>query len=101
MAATAWFIVLTYVWHVNFQALGKMKEKLFKKHTLLHTFGWGCPAMLTFLVIGTTGADGDSLTGICFVGYLKPAARIVFLLIPLLLAVFVSGYFLTRGKQIK
>lgn len=41
--------------------------------------------------------DGDSISGICFVGYVNPAARAGLLLGPLGAALIVGGYFLFRG----
>lgn len=41
--------------------------------------------------------DGNSMTGICFVGYADHAAK-VFVLGPVLIVVLVGGYFLCRGR---
>ncbi|GFW58049.1 smoothened homolog [Trichonephila clavipes] len=38
--------------------------------------------------------DGDSMSGICFVGFANPTSRIWFLLIPVALAALASGFFL-------
>lgn len=44
--------------------------------------------------------DGDSITGICFVGHVNPAARAGLLLGPLGAALLVGGYFLIRGNLV-
>lgn len=41
--------------------------------------------------------DGNSMTGICFVGYADHAPKI-FVLGPVLLAMLIGGYFLCRGR---
>jgi smoothened protein len=42
--------------------------------------------------------DGDSVAGICFVGYVNQAARAGFLLGPISTVLLVGGYFLSRGE---
>jgi len=42
--------------------------------------------------------DGDSLSGICFVGYLHNEYRAGFVLVPISLVVIVGFFFLIRGE---
>ena len=42
--------------------------------------------------------DGDSLSGICFVGYFENAARAGFVLAPIGLVLIVGMVFLIRGR---
>lgn len=42
--------------------------------------------------------DGSSITGICFVGYMKHWMRAAMLLAPLCTALLLGGYFLCRGE---
>ena len=44
--------------------------------------------------------DGDSLSGICFVGYFENAVRAGFVLAPIGLVLIVGMIFLIRGKMI-
>lgn len=43
--------------------------------------------------------DGDSVSGICFVGYKNYRYRAGFVLAPIGLVLAVGGYFLIRGKS--
>lgn len=43
--------------------------------------------------------DGDSVSGICFVGYKNYRYRAGFVLAPIGLVLVVGGYFLIRGKS--
>lgn len=43
--------------------------------------------------------DGDSVSGICFVGYKNYRYRAGFVLAPIGLVLIVGGYFLIRGEQ--
>lgn len=42
--------------------------------------------------------DGDSVSGICFVGYKNYRYRAGFVLAPIGLVLIVGGYFLIRGE---
>lgn len=42
--------------------------------------------------------DGDSVSGICFVGYKNYRYRAGFVLAPIGLVLIVGGYFLIRGR---
>lgn len=52
-----------------------------------------CPSH-TFLL----QVDGDSVSGICFVGYKNYRYRAGFVLAPIGLVLIVGGYFLIRGE---
>ncbi|XP_049856044.1 smoothened homolog [Schistocerca gregaria] len=97
MAAVVWFVILTYAWHLSFQALGKVKEKIDKKGSYFHLVAWSLPLILTITTMALGEIDGNSVAGICFVGYLNHTARYGLLLAPLSVAVVVGGYFLSRG----
>lgn len=45
--------------------------------------------------------DGDSVSGICFVGYKNYRYRAGFVLAPIGVVLVVGGYFLIRGKRDK
>ncbi|KAK0179934.1 hypothetical protein PV327_005631 [Microctonus hyperodae] len=97
MAAMAWFVILTYAWHMSFQALGKIQDKIDKKGAYFHLIAWCFPLVLTVTIIALGEVDGNSVTGICFVGYTNHWVRAGFLLGPVLAGLLVGGYFLTRG----
>lgn len=98
MAATVWFVILTYTWHMSFQAFGKIQDKIDRKGASFHIIAWSIPLALTVTVMAFSEIDGNSVTGICFVGYANHIARAWFLLVPILAGVIVGGYFLSRCK---
>ncbi|XP_012541510.1 protein smoothened isoform X1 [Monomorium pharaonis] len=96
MAAVVWFVILTYAWHMSFRALGTIQDRIDKKSAYFHLIAWCVPLVLTVAIMALGRIDGNSMTGICFVGYADHAAKI-FVLCPVLLAVLIGGYFLCRG----
>lgn len=98
MAAMVWFVILTYAWHMSFQALGKIQDRIDKKGAYFHLIAWCLPLVLTVTIMALGEIDGNSVTGICFVGYTNHAVRAWFLLGPVLIVLLVGGYFLSRGK---
>lgn len=97
MAAMVWFVILTYAWHMSFRALGTIQDRIDKKSAYFHLIAWCIPLVLTVAIMALGRIDGNSMTGICFVGYADHASKI-FVLGPVLLAILIGGYFLCRGK---
>ncbi|XP_015173735.1 PREDICTED: protein smoothened isoform X1 [Polistes dominula] len=97
MAAMVWFVILTYAWHMSFQALGKIQDRIDKKGAYFHLIAWCLPLVLTVTIMALGEIDGNSVTGICFVGYSNHTVRAWFLLGPLVIVLLVGGYFLSRG----
>ncbi|XP_012278979.1 protein smoothened [Orussus abietinus] len=97
MAAMVWFVILTYAWHMSFQALGKIQDRIDKKGAYFHLIAWCLPLVLTVTIMALGEIDGNSVTGICFVGYTNHVVRAWFLLGPVSAFVVVGGYFLSRG----
>ncbi|CAH1406701.1 unnamed protein product [Nezara viridula] len=102
MAATAWFVILTYAWHISLQALGrhrlgKIQECMEKKGAYFHLIAWSAPLVLTITTMALGEIDGDSITGICFVGYTNRFYRVVFLLGPVFTALLIGAYFMSKG----
>ncbi|XP_072744512.1 protein smoothened isoform X1 [Anoplolepis gracilipes] len=96
IAAMVWFVILTYAWHMSFRALGTIQDRINKKSAYFHLIAWCVPLVLTVAIMALGRIDGNSMTGICFVGYADHAAK-SFVLGPVLIAVLVGGYFLCRG----
>ncbi|KMQ88927.1 protein smoothened [Lasius niger] len=95
MAAMVWFVILTYAWHMSFRALGTIQDRINKKSAYFHLIAWCVPLVLTVAIMALGRIDGNSMTGICFVGYADHAAK-AFVLGPVLIVVLVGGYFLCR-----
>lgn len=97
MAAMVWFVILAYAWHMNFQALRKIQDRIDKKGAYFHLIAWCLPLVAAVIVMAMAEVDGNSMTGICFVGYVNQTARIYFLLLPLGILTLFGMYFLIRG----
>jgi hypothetical protein len=77
---------------------GKIQERIDKKSAYFHMVAWSLPLVLTITTMALGEIDGDSVAGICFVGYVNQAARVGFLLGPITTVLLVGGYFLSRGE---
>ncbi|XP_060052525.1 protein smoothened isoform X2 [Erinaceus europaeus] len=97
MAGVVWFVVLTYAWHTSFKALGTTYQPLSGKTSYFHLLTWSLPFVLTVAILAVAQVDGDSVSGICFVGYKNYRYRAGFVLAPIGLVLIVGGYFLIRG----
>ncbi|XP_075238286.1 smoothened, frizzled class receptor [Lycorma delicatula] len=99
MAGIVWFVILMYALNVSFQAfiLGKIQERLQKKGAYFHLVAWSLPLVLTITTMAFGEIDGNSVVGICFVGYINHIYRISLLLVPVFIALSVGGYFLLKG----
>lgn len=56
---------------------------------------------LSLFSFGAPQVDGDSVSGICFVGYKNYRYRAGFVLAPIGVVLLVGGYFLIRGEWLK
>lgn len=97
MAACVWFVILAYAWHLSFQALGKIQDRIDKKGAYFHLVAWSLPLVLTITTMAVGEIDANSELGVCFVGYMNPAARGGLLLGPVALLFSAGAYFLLRG----
>ncbi|MBN3298400.1 SMO protein, partial [Amia calva] len=97
MSGVIWFVMLTYAWHTSFKALGTTYQPLSGKTSYFHLFTWSIPFVLTVAILAIKQVDGDSVSGICFVGYKNYNYRAGFVLAPIGVVLVVGGYFLIRG----
>ncbi|XP_014239427.1 protein smoothened [Cimex lectularius] len=97
MAGIVWFVILTYAWNLSLQALGKIQERMDKKGAYFHMVAWSLPLVLTITTMALGEIDGDSVTGICFVGTVNDEYRAGFLLLPVAAALTIGTYFLAKG----
>ncbi|KAJ6651544.1 hypothetical protein lerEdw1_020879 [Lerista edwardsae] len=97
MSGVIWFVMLTYAWHTSFKALGTTYQPLVGKTSYFHLVTWSIPFVLTVAILAVAQVDGDSVSGICFVGYKNYHYRAGFVLAPIGLVLIVGGYFLIRG----
>ncbi|NWU98124.1 SMO protein, partial [Upupa epops] len=97
MSGVIWFVMLTYAWHTSFKALGTTYQPLLGKTSYFHLITWSIPFVLTVAILAVAQVDGDSVSGICFVGYKNYRYRAGFVLAPIGLVLIVGGYFLIQG----
>lgn len=94
VAAMVWFVIFTYSWHL--QALGSV-HRIDKKSSYFHLMAWSLPLVLTIATMALSEVDGNSIAGICFVGYVNHVWRAWFLFGPLGMVLAMGTFFITRG----
>ncbi|XP_076015139.1 protein smoothened [Genypterus blacodes] len=97
MSGVIWFVMLTYAWHTSFKALGTTQQPLMGRTSYFHMVTWSIPFVLTVAILAIAEVDGDSVSGICFVGYKNYRYRAGFVLAPIGVVLVLGGYFLIRG----
>ncbi|XP_028252998.1 frizzled-3a isoform X2 [Parambassis ranga] len=96
MAGSVWWVILTITWFLA--AVPKWgSEAIEKKALLFHAFAWGVPGVLTVTLLALNKIEGDSVSGVCFVGLYNLTALRWFLLAPLGLDVVVGVVLLLAG----
>ncbi|XP_035534146.1 frizzled-3a [Morone saxatilis] len=96
MAGSVWWVILTITWFLA--AVPKWgSEAIEKKALLFHACAWGIPGVLTVSLLAMNKIEGDSISGVCFVGMYNLTALRWFLLAPLGLDVVVGVALLLAG----
>uniref|UniRef100_A0A1A8I2J8 Frizzled homolog 3a n=1 Tax=Nothobranchius kuhntae TaxID=321403 RepID=A0A1A8I2J8_NOTKU len=96
MAGSVWWVILTITWFLA--AVPKWgSEAIEKKALLFHACAWGVPGILTVTLLAMNKIEGDSISGVCFVGLYDLTALHWFLLVPLGLDVLVGVLLLLAG----
>uniref|UniRef100_A0A914Y5B6 Frizzled-4 n=1 Tax=Panagrolaimus superbus TaxID=310955 RepID=A0A914Y5B6_9BILA len=96
MAAATWWVILSLTW-VLAAVPNWSTEWIAKYSTYFHLFSWCLPLIQTILVIIFDGIDGDSLSGICYVGNTSVINLRYFVLLPLIIYFIVGVCFLIIG----
>uniref|UniRef100_A0A8C4RYL3 Frizzled-3 n=1 Tax=Erpetoichthys calabaricus TaxID=27687 RepID=A0A8C4RYL3_ERPCA len=96
MAGSVWWVILTITWFLA--AVPKWgSEAIEKKALLFHASAWGIPGTLTVILLAMNKIEGDSISGVCFVGLYDVHALRYFVLAPLCLDVLVGVSLLLAG----
>ncbi|TWW69163.1 Frizzled-3 [Takifugu flavidus] len=96
MAGSVWWVILTITWFLA--AVPKWgSEAIEKKALLFHACAWGVPGILTVSLLAMNKIEGDSVSGVCFVGLYNLTVLRWFLLVPLGLDVVVGVALLLAG----
>ena len=96
MAASTWWVILSLTW-VLAAVPNWSTEWISKYSTYFHIFSWCLPLLQTMLVLFFNGIDGDSLSGICYVGNTSVTNLRYFVLLPLIIYFIVGVCFLIIG----
>lgn len=97
VAAMVWFVNLTYAWYLK--ASGRNHDEIAKKGSYFHLFAWSAPLVLTITSMALSEIDGNSIVGICFVGYMNHQLRTYLLMVPLAFVIFGSSTFVVLGTR--
>lgn len=83
---------------MHLMLIGSIRDRIDKESFYLHFIAWALPFVLTISIIVLSEVDGNSITGICFVGYRDRAIRTGLVLIPVgILSFGVSIFFSVKG----
>ena len=96
MAGSIWWVILTIMWFLA--AVPKSgSEAIGKEALLFHASVWGVPGTLTIILLAMNKIEGDSISGVCFVGLYDVDALRYFVLAPLCLYVVFGVSLLLAG----
>lgn len=98
VAGGLWVIILAYSLHTSFKsyAAGLCGDELERRAAYFHLLSWSLPLVLTITIMALAQVEADSVAGVCFLSS-SIYIRIFFLLLPIIVVVFVGGFFLVRG----
>lgn len=96
MSASIWWVVLTICWFLS-ASLKWGQEAIDVQSQWFHFVAWGQPAISTIVVLIMKKAEGDILTGVCFVGLWDMWSLRLFVLAPLLSYLVIGTIFLILG----
>ncbi|XP_059620467.1 protein smoothened [Phlebotomus argentipes] len=99
IASMVWFVIYLYGWHMTFKAIGQIHENIDKKSSYFHLIAWSLPLVLTITIMALSEVDGNSVVGICFVGYVNHHMRAL-LIGPILAVLIIGVYFVSGGMLV-
>lgn len=96
IANSVWWVILTVTW---FLAAGlKWTQEAIEAYShYCHLVGWALPAALTITVLAMGKIEGDSLSGVCYVGFWNQEAINSFVIIPVMICLIIGFLFLLFG----
>ncbi|GAB0090742.1 Protein smoothened [Sergentomyia squamirostris] len=99
IAAMVWSVIFLYAWHMCSKTIQTdASERIDKKGSYSHLVAWSLPLVLTITIMALSEIDGNSVVGICFVGYLNLPMR-AFLFGPILAVLLIGGYLVGGGMR--
>ncbi|RWS24631.1 smoothened-like protein [Leptotrombidium deliense] len=96
MAALAWFVILAFAWDRFFRRVNSFREREVKSVAYYHLGAWCLPVILILIIIISNQIDGNSMLGICFVGFKNGWMRVIFVLIPLTVGILIGSFYMNK-----
>ncbi|RWS27913.1 Frizzled-7-A-like protein [Leptotrombidium deliense] len=96
MSSAIWWVILTMTW-VLAAGLKWSPEAIENNSHLFHLFAWALPAVKTITVLAMGKVEGDSLSGVCFVGLWNQDTLNLFIFVPLLVYLVIGCFLLLIG----
>jgi len=96
MAGSIWWVMLTICWFLS-ASLKWGQEAIDVQSQWFHLVAWGQPAIMTVIVLILKKAEGDILTGVCYVGLWDVWSLRWFVLTPLVVYLSIGTIFLSLG----
>nr|AID23641.1 frizzled-9 [Hofstenia miamia] len=96
MASALWWVILSFTWFLA-AGLKWSSEAISQYACVYHIIAWAIPALLSIFAIILKAIDGDSVSGLCYVGNQSDISLQVFVICPLIIFIFVGGAFLFAG----
>lgn len=91
IAANVWFAIFTYAWYLQTKDRGSIRDRIDKESFYFHFIAWALPFILTVTIMVLSEVDGNSIIGICFVGYRNRAIRNGLVMTPVAILSFVAS----------
>jgi len=96
MAGSIWWVMLTVCWFLS-ASLKWGQEAIDVQSQWFHFVAWGKPAIMTIVVLIMKKAEGDILTGVCYVGLWDVWSLRWFVLAPFVAYLSIGFIFLILG----
>ncbi|XP_051577266.1 frizzled-6 [Myxocyprinus asiaticus] len=95
-AGMVWWVILTITWFLA-AGLKWSCEAIEKKAVWFHAVAWGLPGALTIVLLVLNKVEGDSISGVCFIGLYDLTALRWFVVAPLAAGVLAGLSLLLAG----
>ncbi|CAL8070046.1 unnamed protein product [Orchesella dallaii] len=96
ISSSIWYVILTITWYLA-SVLKWSTEAISEKSGAFHTTVWVSSAIITLTILLSGSIDGDSISGICFVGNQEYWNLVSYVLVPMSSLLLIGTFFLISG----